>query len=63
MLGENSADDSAMQKIIQKCTHCGDDTNKGNKFCKNCTRAEERRDMCRENKEINSEWKCKTCKV
>lgn len=63
MLGENSADDSAFLKVIQKCMHCGEDTNKGNKYCTNCTKADDRRSMCKENQIINPNWHCRTCKI
>lgn len=55
---ENSADSAAMLKVIQHCTHCGEETNKGNKFCKNCTTAAARKEMCDENKIIVPSYFC-----
>lgn len=58
---ENSADSSAFLKIIQRCMHCGEETNKGNKFCNDCTYAKNRREMCEENKKLNPKYICKMC--
>lgn len=58
---ENSADPAAMLKVIQLCSHCGDVTNKGNKYCTECVTVGKRREMCEENKKLNPKHKCKTC--
>ena len=44
------ADD--LVKTIQRCVHCGDECNKSAKFCKHCTTADARREMCAENEKI-----------
>lgn len=62
-VNESSADSAAMLRIIFKCTHCGEDTNKGNKFCNHCTYAKGRKEMCEENKKIMPNWKCKLCET
>jgi len=49
--------------IIQKCIHCSEICGLGAKYCKFCTRAEMRKEMCKENKEIMPNWKCDSCKV
>ena len=40
------------EKIIQVCIHCEEPCNKGVKFCKECTTADNRRAMCNENNKI-----------
>ena len=60
---ENSADNARMIKIIQKCSHCGEEAGRGNKFCNDCTYAKNRQEMCLENKQINPNWQCKMCGV
>lgn len=60
---ENSADSARMLKIIQICSHCGIETNRGNKFCNECTYAKHRQEMCTENKQINPNWSCKLCGI
>jgi len=50
-------------KTIHVCTHCGDVCNFGNKFCKNCTYAAGRREMCEFNKKLIPNWKCKLCGI
>lgn len=62
-LGQNSADDTAMMKIIQRCTHCGEETGRGNKFCKNCGLKSARVEMCTENKKVNPNYKCASCGI
>mgnify|MGYP003146963047 CR=1 FL=1 len=54
-------------KNVQRCTHCGEQCNIGAKFCKNCTRADDRRTLCTYNKELFTEkgitYHCKMCKI
>ena len=58
---EASADNAAKLKTLQKCTHCGDDTNVGNKFCNECTYIKGRKEMCAENKKLNLKYTCAMC--
>ena len=60
---EASADNAAKLKTLQKCTHCGDDTNVGNKFCNFCTYSKGRKEMCEENKRIMPKYTCKMCEI
>lgn len=60
---ENSADNAKKLKTLQKCSHCGEDTKVGNKFCNDCTYAKGRQEMCAENKKILPNYKCKMCNV
>jgi len=60
---ENSADSAAMLKTIQKCSHCGDETNKGNKYCRNCIASSSRREMCEENKALIKSYVCTDCGI
>lgn len=60
---EASADNAAKLKTLQKCTHCGESTNTGNKYCLDCTIASKRREMCEENKKIVPNYKCRICQI
>ena len=62
-INEASADSAAMLKVINKCTHCGGETNKGNKYCNDCTYEKNRQEMCKENKKLMEKWSCKICGV
>jgi len=62
-VNEASADPYKVMKIIQRCSHCGEETGKGNKFCKNCTLVANRREMCEENKKIMPNYQCKMCGI
>lgn len=48
----NAADDSANLPKLFRCTHCGEETTKGSKYCKFCTKANERREIDEENEAI-----------
>lgn len=60
---ESSADNAAMLPIIQKCTHCGEGCNKGNKYCNECTYIAKRREMCAFNKTLMPNYICTSCQV
>ena len=60
---EASADNAAKLKTLQKCSHCGCDTNVGNKFCNECTYIKARKEMCEENKKLNSKYVCGMCEI
>ena len=62
-INEGSADPAAMLKIIQRCSHCEEEVNKGNKYCKDCTLVANRNAMCAANKELIPNWKCQTCGI
>lgn len=44
------------------CDHCGEKASEG-KRCKNCSTAEDRRAMCKANKENNPNYECKICGI
>lgn len=54
-------------KNVTRCSHCGEICGKDAKFCKDCTRAESRRELCNENVEIfekkGMKYSCKMCKI
>lgn len=60
---ENSADNAKKLKVIQRCSHCGDETKVGNKFCNYCTYIKVRKEMCEENKSLNSKYTCVMCEI
>jgi len=46
-------------KVIQFCSHCGDETAKNAKFCPLCSRKSSREQQHEENKKImGSDWIC-----
>jgi hypothetical protein len=49
-----------MSPIIIQCVHCG--TKTSGKYCLQCKTAEGRKEMDKNNKELNPEYKCKVCK-
>lgn len=51
-INTNPADDTASLKILQKCTHCGEETTKGSKYCKLCIKAAHRHELDAENEKI-----------
>lgn len=61
---EGSADNAALLPKFYHCTHCGEFVGKTMKlFCGECGTAKGRQEMCKENKQINPNWKCKMCAV
>lgn len=62
-VNEASADPYAMIKIIQKCTHCGDETTKDAQYCPSCRTASGRLEMCNENKEKIKSYVCVKCGI
>jgi rRNA maturation endonuclease Nob1 len=42
-------------KTIQRCTHCGEETTKGRKFCKFCDSATKRAEVNKQNEAIKQE--------
>jgi len=56
-----TSDDVVKTEFV--CSHCGENCNYGNKFCKECLRATTRHEMCAENKKLMPDWKCKMCGV
>ena len=43
------------------CIHCGEKASEGQKFCKDCKTVEQRKEMCKNNKENNLKHECKIC--
>jgi ribosomal protein L32 len=46
-------------KTIQRCSYCGEETNKGNKYCKQCSTQKGREELDKLNEEIKVENKLK----
>lgn len=45
------------------CTHCMERCAEGKLFCRNCGTAEQRKEMCRANKENNPNHECRLCGI
>ncbi len=43
------------------CIHCQEKCPENSKFCKRCATVEQRKEMCKNNKENNPNHKCKIC--
>jgi hypothetical protein len=48
-------------KSVKLCRHC--DIECGGHWCKNCGKAEDRREMDKENKKIDPNFVCKVCNL
>lgn len=63
-VNEASADNAAMLSKIYRCTHCGEEIGKLMRmYCNDCTYAKIRKEMCEENRKLNSNYRCISCGV
>ena len=49
-------------KKIYICVHCSEEIGSHKNFCKNCETASLRKEMDKNNKEINPNYLCRVCK-